>query len=70
MTDRLVEFLRRKFPPERTIKLQAWNIVLGIAFLPIVPFVPIRVGVIIINVISCYTLVVAGLAGLDSARQP
>jgi hypothetical protein len=70
VTDKLIRFFRRKFPPERTERIQAWTIIACIPLFLLVPFLPIGLGVRVVNLISVFALVIAALAGLDSARNP
>lgn len=66
---RLSRFLREHLPPRISEEIQGYMIFLGIAGVILAPFLPTRIGVIVINVVSMLTLTITGLAGVDAARS-
>ena len=68
MTRRLTTLFHKHFPPERTEGIQTWMVVLGTIGMIVAPFLPLKLAVVVINEVSMLTLVVGGIAGVDSAR--
>jgi hypothetical protein len=60
----------RWLPPGLTLKIQVALGAVGVVGLFVAPFLPLRTAVLVINEVSMITLVVAALAGIDSARNP
>lgn len=60
----------RLLPPGVTKRLQVVNIAIGVVGLVVALFLPTSLAVKVINLVSMWTLVTAGVAGLDSARNP
>jgi hypothetical protein len=67
---RLAPLFRRILPPHISEEIQAWMVVIGVVGLLIAPFLATSLAVKVINAVSMLTLATAGIAGVDSARNP